>query len=111
MLFGFRTLDIHDPKLERLFHVRTRLQSYCSLAYSQQGFEKWSEVSGSQSAALLDVFPILRNLPDVVLPAKRYARNLHEKEYDLFVGHYLTAKRKLKEGKAKVSTHSSLNAA
>ncbi|KAI0522073.1 cytochrome P450 [Xylaria bambusicola] len=85
MIFGFRTLDIHDPKLERLIH----------------GFEKWSEIAGSQSAALLDVFPILRHLPDFLLPAKKYARKLHEKEYDLFVGHYLTAKRKLKEGKSK----------
>ncbi|KAK5626996.1 hypothetical protein RRF57_002711 [Xylaria bambusicola] len=85
MIFGFRTLDIHDPKLERLIH----------------GFEKWSEIAGSQSAALLDVFPILRHLPDFLLPVKKYARELHAKEYDLFVGHYLEAKRKLKEGKAK----------
>ncbi|KAI1363146.1 cytochrome P450 [Xylaria arbuscula] len=85
MIFGFRTLDIHDPKLEQLF----------------QGFEKWSEIAGSQTAALLDVFPILRHLPDVFLPIKRYAKELHKKEYDLFVGHYLTAKKKMKEGKAK----------
>ncbi|KAI0868661.1 cytochrome P450 [Hypoxylon argillaceum] len=85
MIFGFRTLDIDDPKLEQLIH----------------GFEKWSELAGSQTAALLDVFPILRRLPDVFLPTKRYAKGLHKKEYDLYVGHYLTAKRKLKEGKAK----------
>ncbi|KAI1125417.1 cytochrome P450 [Nemania abortiva] len=85
MIFGFRTLAIDDPKLEQLVH----------------GFEKWSELAGSQTAALLDVFPILRYLPDVFLPTKRYAKKLHEKEYDLYVGHYLTAKRKLKEGKAK----------
>ncbi|KAI1146431.1 cytochrome P450 [Nemania diffusa] len=85
MIFGFRTLDIDDPKLEQLIH----------------GFEKWSELAGSQTAALLDVFPILRRLPDVFLPKKRYAKGLHKKEYDLYVGHYLTAKRKLKEGKAK----------
>ncbi|KAI0906969.1 cytochrome P450 [Ustulina deusta] len=85
MIFGFRTLDIHDPKLEQLIH----------------GFEKWSEIAGSQSAAFLDVFPILRRLPDVFLPRKRYGKKLHKKEYDLYVGHYLTAKSKLKQGKAK----------
>ncbi|KAI1271690.1 cytochrome P450 [Xylaria sp. FL0933] len=85
MIFGFRTLDIHDPQLEQLIH----------------GFENWSELSGSQTAAFLDVFPILRRLPDMFLPAKRHASKLHKKEYDLYVGHYLTAKRKLKEGKAK----------
>ncbi|KAI1353957.1 cytochrome P450 [Xylaria sp. FL0043] len=85
MIYGFRTLDIHDPQLEQLIH----------------GFENWSELSGSQTAAFLDVFPILRHLPDMFLPAKRHASKLHKKEYDLYVGHYLTAKRKLKEGKAK----------
>ncbi|KAI0451231.1 cytochrome P450 [Xylaria acuta] len=85
MIFGFRTLDIDDPKLEQLIH----------------SFEHWSELAGSQTAALLDVFPILRHLPDAFLPTKRYARKLHEKEFALYVGHYLTAKRKLKEGKAK----------
>ncbi|RYC55237.1 hypothetical protein CHU98_g10974 [Xylaria longipes] len=85
MIFGFRTLDIDDPKLEQLIH----------------GFEKWSELAGSQTAAFLDVFPVLRYLPDVFLPRKRYARTLHKEEFNLYVGHYLTAKRKLKEGKAK----------
>ncbi|KAH8161465.1 hypothetical protein CIB48_g6781 [Xylaria polymorpha] len=87
MIFGFRTLDIDDPKLDQLIH----------------GFEKWSELAGSQTAALLDVFPIFRYLPDALLPMKRYAKELHEKELDLYVGHYLAAKRRLKEGKAKVN--------
>jgi hypothetical protein len=80
-------------------------------SYRKQGFERWSELAGSQTAALLDVFPILRYLPDAFLPMKRYAKGLHMKEYDLYVGHYLTAKRKLKEGKAKVriSYHPLLN--
>ncbi|KAI0856011.1 cytochrome P450 [Xylaria cubensis] len=87
VVFGFRTLDIDDPKLEQLIH----------------GFEKWSELAGSQTAALLDVFPIFRYLPDAFLPTKRYARKLHEQELDLYAGHYLTAKRKLKEGKSKAN--------
>ncbi|KAI6090002.1 cytochrome P450 [Hypoxylon rubiginosum] len=85
MLFGFRTISTDDPRLKQLFH----------------GFEKFSEVTGSASAALLDVFPILRYLPDVLLPMRRYSKELHRKEYDLYVGHYLETKRKLREGKAK----------
>jgi hypothetical protein len=75
----------------------------CFHAYNWgQGFEKWSEIAGGQSTALLDVFPMLRHLPDFLLPLRRYAKKLHEKEHDLYVGHYLAAKRRLKEGKAKV---------
>ncbi|KAI8631713.1 cytochrome P450 [Xylariaceae sp. FL1651] len=85
LVFGFRTLDIDDPKLQQLLY----------------GFEKWSEVAGSQSSALLDIFPILRHLPDALVPMRRYSKALHRKEYELFVGHYLTAKKKLKDGTAK----------
>ncbi|KAF2971657.1 hypothetical protein GQX73_g1917 [Xylaria multiplex] len=52
MTYGFRTVDIHDPKLEQLVY----------------GFGKWSELAGSQTAAFLDVFPIFRRLPDALLP-------------------------------------------
>ncbi|KAI0196404.1 cytochrome P450 [Astrocystis sublimbata] len=85
MVFGFRSTDFEDPKLEQLI----------------DGFEHWSEISGSQSAALLDVYPILRYLPDALLPQKRRAMKLHEKERGLYVGHYLDAKKRFKEGTAK----------
>ncbi|KAI1851131.1 hypothetical protein JX266_003796 [Neoarthrinium moseri] len=85
MIFGFRTTSIDDPKLKQLFH----------------GFEKFCEVTGTQTAALLDVFPFLRYLPDALLPMRRYAKELHNKEYDLYVGHYLDTKKKLRDGRAK----------
>ncbi|KAI0415240.1 cytochrome P450 [Xylaria grammica] len=84
-IFGFRTVDIHDPNLQQLV----------------DGIGKWSQLAGSQSAALLDVFPILRRLPDAVLPSRRYAKKLHEKELAMYLGHYLSAKKRLLEGKAK----------
>ena len=37
------------------------------------------------------------------MPMVRDAKELHRKEFDLFVGHYRDAKRRLREGKAKVS--------
>ncbi|KAI1773434.1 cytochrome P450 [Hypoxylon cercidicola] len=85
MLFGFRTLSIDDPRFKQLFH----------------GFEKFSQVTGSQSAALLNIFPILRYLPDALVPMRKYSKELHRKEYDLYVGYYLETKKRLQEGKAK----------
>ncbi|KAK8134717.1 hypothetical protein PG984_006729 [Apiospora sp. TS-2023a] len=92
MVFGFRTTSIHDPKLQALFH----------------NFEKFSEVFRSPAAALLDGFPALRRLPDFLLPIRRYSRELHKKEYDLFVGHYLDTKKRVQEGTAKPSFCSEL---
>ncbi|KAK9421440.1 putative Cytochrome P450 [Seiridium unicorne] len=85
MVFGFRTTNTDDPKLKQLY----------------DGFERFGEVISDDSAALLDIFPVLRHLPDALLPMRRYAKELHKKEYSLYVGHYLDTKKRLKEGKAK----------
>jgi cytochrome P450 len=66
-----------------------------------QGFEKFSKVTGTQTAALLDLFPILRVLPDFVLPLRRYAKKLHEKESELYVGHWLNVKKAIKNNTAR----------
>ncbi|KAF1944974.1 cytochrome P450 [Clathrospora elynae] len=84
MVFGFRTTSIHDPKLLQLF----------------SGFEKFSEIIGKQTAALLDVFPVLRVLPDFALPLRKYAKKLHERESELYIGHYLKVKKAIKSGDA-----------
>ena len=52
-------------------------------------------------AALLDLFPMLRALPDFALPLRRYAKQLHEKERELYVGHWLNVKNTIKNGTAK----------
>ncbi|KAF2828007.1 cytochrome P450 [Ophiobolus disseminans] len=85
MIFGFRTTSIDDPKLKQLYH----------------GFDKFSQLMGSEGAALLDLFPILRALPDFMLPLRRYAKKLHEKESELYVGHWLNVKKAIKNGTAK----------
>ena len=86
MVFGFRTISIDDPKLKQLFH----------------GFEKFCEVTGNGVAVLIDLFPILRNLPDFMLPMRAYCKGLHKKESDLYVGHWLNVKKAIKAGTAKV---------
>lgn len=69
-----------------------------------QSFEGFSEVTGNKAAGLADVFPLLRYLPDSMLPVRQRAKDLHRTELDLFVGHYRDTKQKLKAGTAKVGT-------
>ncbi|KAI8169899.1 Cytochrome P450 monooxygenase yanC [Colletotrichum sp. SAR 10_70] len=92
MVFGFRTTSIHDEKLKKLYHC----------------VEKWSEVVGSQTAALLDVYPPLRNL-GFISPGKRYAEALHKEESALYVGHWLDAKKRVLQGTAKKQAQEELD--
>ncbi|KAI0151250.1 cytochrome P450 [Pestalotiopsis sp. NC0098] len=85
MIYGIRTVSIDDPKMNQLYH----------------GFEKFSEVLASTSAALTDVFPLLRHLPDALLPMRRYAHALHKEELALWMGHWLGFKDRLRAGQAK----------
>ncbi|KUJ09662.1 cytochrome P450 [Mollisia scopiformis] len=85
MVFGFRTISIDDPKLIQLFH----------------GFEKFCEVTATTTAALLDLFPILKVLPDFMLPLRAYSKELHKRERELYVGHWMNVKEKIKTGVAK----------
>lgn len=86
MVFGFRTIDVHDENLKRLYDC----------------VEQWSGVMGSGTAAFLDVFPLLRKLPDFMLPMRRYAKELHRKEKALYVGHWMDTKQKIHQGTAMV---------
>jgi cytochrome P450 len=56
---------------------------------------------GKTTTALLDLFPILRALPDWALPLRKHAKELHDKESELYVGHWLNVKRAIKNGTAK----------
>ena len=68
---------------------------------SSQGIEKLSEVIGGAVAALLDVYPVLRSLPDFALPSRKYAKHLHNDEKGLYLGHWLDAKKAIRNGTAK----------
>jgi hypothetical protein len=87
MVFGFRTHSIDDPKLKQLF----------------RGIHMWSQVVGSK-AALLDLYPIFRNIPAFLMPMKNHVLDLQKKEKDLYVGHWIDAKTKLAKGTLKVSS-------
>ncbi|RDA93281.1 hypothetical protein CP533_2066 [Ophiocordyceps camponoti-saundersi (nom. inval.)] len=55
MTFGYRTPTSDDPNLVEMF----------------ENFERLSELAGTQVAALLDLFPVLRRLPDFLLPSRK----------------------------------------
>ncbi|KAJ4986250.1 cytochrome P450 [Stagonosporopsis vannaccii] len=82
MVFGFRTSNNDDPKLKQLF----------------DGFEKWGDLIQTPSAQLLDLFPILQRLPASLRPNYRYAQRLHEREMQLYLGHWMQTKRGLEAG-------------
>jgi hypothetical protein len=88
MVFGFRTTSLDDPNLIQFF----------------KGFDQLSELLGGASAALLDLYPVLRSLPDALLPARRQAKQIHETEKVLYVGYWMNAKRAIENGTAMVHT-------
>ncbi|KAK5199669.1 hypothetical protein LTR92_000210 [Exophiala xenobiotica] len=82
MIFGYRCPDLKDPRLQQLF--------WC--------FERWGELTGSASAQLADLFPIIQKLPAALTPNVSYATKLHHKERELYVGHWMRTKRGLEDG-------------
>ncbi|KAK3312995.1 cytochrome P450 [Apodospora peruviana] len=87
IMLGFRTIKPNDPRLLRLY----------------EGLEKWSSVTGAQSAALLDVFPAFRLLPTFMVPLYNYALEVREFVSSFFMSHWLEAKKKVEDGTAKPS--------
>ncbi|KIA75782.1 hypothetical protein HK57_00396 [Aspergillus ustus] len=89
MTFGYRTPAVDDPNLVEMF----------------ENFERLSELAGTQVAALLDLFPILRALPDFLLPSRKLGNEVHKRELGLFMRHLSNAREQLRSGKAKVTLH------
>ena len=84
MVFGWRTPKNDDPQLVQLF----------------EAFSKFAEINQTGTAALIDFFPVLRWLPDFVLPAQAEAKRLHKIEKQLYLGHWLKCKNSIKTGTA-----------
>ncbi|KAF5558957.1 cytochrome p450 [Fusarium mexicanum] len=83
--FGSRTTSIKDERFKEAFEI----------------FDRSSEMIGSRTAALLDLIPALRHIPDFLMPIKKEGRKIHERELSLFRGFYLAAKKGLNDGSAK----------
>ncbi|KUI60217.1 Fumitremorgin C synthase [Cytospora mali] len=87
MVFGFRTVDKDEEHLKEMF----------------QNFSVFNEVCSSITAGLLDVFPILRYLPDFMVPIKKRARQSHIREKNFYLNGWMKTKQQVKDGTAKPS--------
>ncbi|KAK3335186.1 cytochrome P450 [Cercophora scortea] len=82
MVYGWRTPTYEDPKMQQLF----------------DGFSEFAELNQTGAAGLVDFFPVLRSLPEFLLPAKKKARELHALEKELYLSHWLKAKQETLDG-------------
>ncbi|OQO10321.1 hypothetical protein B0A48_04679 [Cryoendolithus antarcticus] len=82
MVFGWRTPTYEDAKMQQLF----------------DGFSEFADINQTGPAALIDFFPLLRRLPDFLLPTKAKAKALHKAERELYLGHWLRAKEEIRNG-------------
>ena len=84
MTFGWRTTTHDDPNLVQLF----------------EGFNEFAVINQTGTAGLLDFYPLLRRLPDFVLPTQAYAKKLHKLEKVLYKSHWLNCKQAIRDGTA-----------
>ncbi|KAK1782024.1 cytochrome P450 [Copromyces sp. CBS 386.78] len=82
MVYGWRTPTYNDEKIQQFFN----------------GFEQFSELNRTGIANLVDFFPIIRYLPDFLLPARKEAKEYYKKGLALYKGHWLKAKEDTLKG-------------
>lgn len=83
--YRWRTEDHNDPRLLQVF----------------EGFSDFGVLAQTGAAAFADFFPILRHLPDFLMPTIRQAKKLHKKEMDFYLSLWLEAKKSIKSNTAK----------
>ena len=81
IVFGFRTVKIDDQRLIDLFEV----------------LGAFTTTNQSGTAALLEIFPLLRSLPDFLSPVKRASKTSHTKEMEFFGSLWQNVKNAAKE--------------
>ena len=62
------------------------------------GFSEFAVINSTGIAALVDFFPVLRRLPDFMNPTQKKAKDLHKEESELYLKHWLNAKKATKDG-------------
>ena len=82
MTFGWRTHTYEDKHMQQLF----------------DGFSEFAVINSTGIAALVDFFPVLRRLPDFMNPTQKKAKDLHKEESELYLKHWLNAKKATKDG-------------
>jgi len=82
MVFGWRTPTYEDDRMKQLF----------------DGFSEFADLNQTGTSALIDFFPLLRSLPEFMLPTQKKAKELHKKEKALYLQHWLKAKAEVAAG-------------
>ncbi|KPI40314.1 Fumitremorgin C synthase [Cyphellophora attinorum] len=82
MVFGWRTPVYEDENMMQLF----------------DGFAEFAEINQTGAAGLIDFYPILRGLPDILLPTRKKAKQLHSVEKQLYLKHWLSSKKAIRDG-------------
>jgi cytochrome P450 len=75
----FRWKTFEEPGLQDFFHA----------------FDWFTALNQTGGAALVDFFPVLRNIPAWLSSPKRQAIQHHKVELNIFKGHWMTAKQKI----------------
>lgn len=84
MTYGWRTTSFDDPRMLQLFHTLERITA----------------APNQVKAVLLDIYPVLRRLPDFLYPAKKAARAAYSEDRALYMSHWLGVKQAIKDGTA-----------
>ncbi|KAI1121293.1 cytochrome P450 [Nemania abortiva] len=85
IIYGWRTTAHDDPRLLQVF----------------EGFYNFGLLAQTGAAAFADFFPVLRYLPDFMIPTKARAKALHRKEMKMYLDLWLEAKRSIEAGTIK----------
>ncbi|KAI9154975.1 Cytochrome P450 monooxygenase virE [Paramyrothecium foliicola] len=99
MLLGM--LETPDDFINHIRRYTTSLTTQMTFGYRTPTSKDPSLLEMFDGAALLDVFPLLRVLPDVLLPVRAKGRKLHLREKRLFHKHLTNARKQLSQGTAK----------
>ncbi|CAG8950033.1 hypothetical protein HYFRA_00004367 [Hymenoscyphus fraxineus] len=116
MTFGFRTTSTQTKEFKEVFDVSI-LESCVTKKELLTIFEdfgprfraQWFSCESKKlfldvslmMAAFLDLVPMLRHIPECLLPIKKEGRGIHRRELSLFRRLYLQAKQGLVDGSAK----------
>lgn len=87
MIFGYRAVHKDEAHIKEFF----------------DSVQEFSNIASSAAAALLDVYPVFRYLPEFLFPTMKHARAQARREKALFLGGWLRVKEEIREGTAKVS--------
>ena len=104
MTFGCerKSLKLTPSKDSLTFETRWRGPTYDNYHLQQlfEIFQEFLRIAHAPTAGFIEFFPLLQHLPDFMLPVQGEAKQLHRREKDLYMTHWLNAKEAIRKGTA-----------